>query len=1090
MPPARKALRPFKLSMLLGSKALGSNLEISRFSPRDGRVLRIGQRENLTFSELTAFLLTLPRKFEADDLAATTQRSGCISVSRIYCTSCLKPARDKLQDYSLNRGRRNEADKLIKKQSVPTFCVHVVKGQNGARPTFQVVYKRYCKHISSLWRVNGTPNARNMHECTIDCASGVRISNKKARLRDVRLLWPFGRFLIEEGLIETMDKDWFLHSCLPDTTRRRWDRLEEHTTSLKEFLDNIPGYRVIRLDPGDTQTKITYPYNGEEKDIVAITWIAPWAQEAWNSAQYIQLDCSFKLSHPFVYCAPQTIIYNAGIPIGFILTPSECDKTYEWFLEDRRRADAHFQWKEPHIILSDEGSGLKKFCSEELGWPHFFCHRHLIEKFCANSYLGKLVAQLLDILDEEEFKKIRPRFVEAARSFGRKGKAQKAQVKAFIRFISPEPFPHGQWIRIPLGVARCDQHAEGFHGVAKKAIVEVRALVLRTMKLYICICEKYESYPTTARNQLWDTVNALIAENRYIGPSCPYSTCAPYREMMKNRYGTLSFPCRHTAKHWKVFNRADIPDMPAILSHDIPSRCEIFEYPKFEIQVSGKKFKKYRIPVDDRAKEEKENPPDPETKPSDRTEIPEYSYARQIVMAVKNFAKENKRVPDVVISSYWILRDWKKKFEEMERRNLTEQQKERWISDYTVDWCIWAASGDLSKEPEKLAEVPEGPEELSDCLSEDEGDTFDEQTAAETQQDPEKKETRTIDYPPRLPSRDCHENAKRPPPLRRDDLSCFSNATLQCLFQVAPLRSFFTTKLGDLLPNDTVGILRSYRDLQLAFFEEFDPLIWPYLHSFRDDLPTQYRGRVSQDPHEFIMYLFDILSKNLKNLLPRSDETIITKLFSFKTHWETTCQICNRTWRDGAKPMSMLTLELPEQPEEPENTGQLQPLVTLYTLLEQSLLQRQPRQQDCPHCRLQGSNTNTQMVVSDWPRFLVIHLMRYKNNLTKITTHVIFPEKLTIDPRMLSVDSREVQYTLKGMITHLGTKIKDGHYIAYVQNEQGWWKCDDKAIVPILSFTDFQDKLAYLLFYERVDDGLEDPLQGDRASEAETDFLA
>jgi hypothetical protein len=102
------------------------------------------------------------------------------------------------------------------------------------------------------------------------------------------------------------------------------------------------------------------------------------------------------------------------------------------------------------------------------GGLHFLGHGHLIEKSCANSYLGRLVFQLLNILEEEEFKKLRPRFIAAARPFGRKQKAEKAQAGAFICLISSKPFPHGQWIQIPYGVNRCDMgfyfpHDETLH---------------------------------------------------------------------------------------------------------------------------------------------------------------------------------------------------------------------------------------------------------------------------------------------------------------------------------------------------------------------------------------------------------------------------------------------------------------------------------------------------------------------------------------------------------------------------------------------------------------------------------------------------
>jgi hypothetical protein len=43
----------------------------------------------------------------------------------------------------------------------------------------------------------------------------------------------------------------------------------------------------------------------------------------------------------------------------------------------------------------------------------------------------------------------------------------------------------------------------------------------------------------------------------------------------------------------------------------------------------------------------------------------------------------------------------------------------------------------------------------------------------------------------------------------------------------------------------------------LAFFKRDDNLIWRYLQSLRADLPEQYHSQKSQDPHEFIMHLFD-----------------------------------------------------------------------------------------------------------------------------------------------------------------------------------------------------------------------------------------
>jgi hypothetical protein len=54
-------------------------------------------------------------------------------------------------------------------------------------------------------------------------------------------------------------------------------------------------------------------------------------------------------------------------------------------------------------------------------------------------------------------------------------------------------------------------------------------------------------------------------------------------------------------------------------------------------------------------------------------------------------------------------------------------------------------------------------------------------------------------------------NSRTPkkPRERKNDSSCFSNAILQCLFQVAPLRAFFTVDRGDVLSIETYSWLSS-----------------------------------------------------------------------------------------------------------------------------------------------------------------------------------------------------------------------------------------------------------------------------------------
>jgi hypothetical protein len=53
-------------------------------------------------------------------------------------------------------------------------------------------------------------------------------------------------------------------------------------------------------------------------------------------------------------------------------------------------------------VLSDEGTGLRKFCGDK-GIRQFFCFRHLINKFGAGSLIVALVRKMLFYSKIEEY---------------------------------------------------------------------------------------------------------------------------------------------------------------------------------------------------------------------------------------------------------------------------------------------------------------------------------------------------------------------------------------------------------------------------------------------------------------------------------------------------------------------------------------------------------------------------------------------------------------------------------------------------------------------------------------------------------------
>ena len=76
------------------------------------------------------------------------------------------------------------------------------------------------------------------------------------------------------------------------------------------------------------------------------------------------------------------------------------------------------------------------------------------------------------------------------------------------------------------------------------------------------------------------------------------------------------------------------------------------------------------------------------------------------------------------------------------------------------------------------------------------------------------------------------------------------------------------------------------------------------------------------------------------------------------------------------------------------------------------------------------------------PKDLFINFARFKEDRTKLTNPIEFPEEL--DARLLNVQgSPSGSYELSSFIVHLGSSPNGGHYIAYRKVQDRWMKCND-----------------------------------------------
>ena len=123
----------------------------------------------------------------------------------------------------------------------------------------------------------------------------------------------------------------------------------------------------------------------------------------------------------------------------------------------------------------------------------------------------------------------------------------------------------------------------------------------------------------------------------------------------------------------------------------------------------------------------------------------------------------------------------------------------------------------------------------------------------------------------------------------------------------------------------------------------------------------------------------------------------------------------------------------------------------------------------CDRCGTKGRRTK-QVTVTTWPRFLVLHVRRWRISgepphvqTRKDGRHLAFPTELQCLP---------CAYGLRAVIDHAGRTHGHGHYTCCANDRFGNWRdCSDSVSKPVEGFLALC-KSAYLLFYEQKIDGL------------------
>jgi ubiquitin C-terminal hydrolase len=207
--------------------------------------------------------------------------------------------------------------------------------------------------------------------------------------------------------------------------------------------------------------------------------------------------------------------------------------------------------------------------------------------------------------------------------------------------------------------------------------------------------------------------------------------------------------------------------------------------------------------------------------------------------------------------------------------------------------------------------------------------------------------------------------------------------------------------------------------------------------------PDLEKGK-QQDAHECLFYILNLFH----NATVIKDQSIITNLFYGQYSQKLRCLKCNKkTFTEQV--FSDISLQIPDKKE----------LTTVDNLLT-DFFKKETVSYKCEKCKNQGNHEKS-LKIQKAPKYLIIHLKRFNNDLSKNEKFIGFSSFLSLEENSI----KEEEYSLISVINHYGNFTK-GHYITLNKTFDGKWVCLDDDISMEIDNLEVCSKEAYILVYE------------------------
>lgn len=269
--------------------------------------------------------------------------------------------------------------------------------------------------------------------------------------------------------------------------------------------------------------------------------------------------------------------------------------------------------------------------------------------------------------------------------------------------------------------------------------------------------------------------------------------------------------------------------------------------------------------------------------------------------------------------------------------------------------------------------------------------------------------------------------------LKNEGNTCYFNSTIQALYSCDSFRQ----EIEGLKDSTSKGLKNIFSQLGTTKAEYFAPKAETFLNSAK--LFGKFPIGTQHDAQELLDRILDKIS------LSNSDFN--ENLFA-KTQEQITTSCCKKTSEQAEVTTPIFQLALSN------NSASLEDLFDKY--FKTATID----DYNCYQCN-KKVKVESKVSITREPKLLILQLVRFKSDLTKVNKPVSFSEMLNLNRK---------QYKLKAVVRHSGIGIEGGHYIADVLRGGQWYTANDSSVTPISKPSpDSGSCGGYLFFYELVE---------------------